>query len=75
MQLETAVSIKDKEQNLLIEQLRNEVAVSNARENDVKKSHALEASQRCRWLWVLCFIDVNPNPRDQTINGQQFVED
>lgn len=44
LQLETAVSIKDKEQNLLIEQLRNEVSASNSRESDTKKSHALEVS-------------------------------
>lgn len=44
LQLETAVSIKDKEQNLLIEQLRNELSALNSREIDSKKSHALEVS-------------------------------
>lgn len=42
MQLETAVSIKDKEQNLLIEQLRKEVSALNLQQNDSNKAHALE---------------------------------
>ena len=42
MQLETAVSIKDKEQNLLIEQLRKEVSALNSQQSDSKKAHAVE---------------------------------